>query len=197
MKYLYDRERDALTIFFADKKAVDTREMWPNVIVDIDARGLPISIEFLDNASEAVDVKGLSNLRMVRIATPAEFPDAEKITGDSVRARREAMGLTQAELGELLSVTPNSIARWERGEANIEHPSMLLRAMEALANSRTTKRRPIAKSRHETTRLQKPALMEKRVSGNVSTQKRPHRATARDHQNASASGTPGSGRKRR
>src|SRR6476620_39944 len=99
MKYLYDRERDALTVFFADRKAVDTQELWPNVIVDLDARGVPVSIEVLENASDVVDVKGLSSTRMVRVTTPSEFPDAQKITGQSLRARREGLGLTQAELG--------------------------------------------------------------------------------------------------
>jgi transcriptional regulator with XRE-family HTH domain/uncharacterized protein YuzE len=132
MKYLYDQDRDALTIFFSDRRATETAELWPNVIVDIDAHGVPVSIEFLDRASKAADVKGLANLRTVRVSTPAEFAPAAKIDGDTLRLRREGMGLTQAELGELLSVTPNSIARWERGEANIEHPRMLARALEAL-----------------------------------------------------------------
>jgi len=140
MKYLYDRERDALTVFFADRKAVDTQELWPNVIVDLDPRGVPVSIEFLENASDVVDVKGLSSTRMVRVTTPSEFRDTQNITGQSLRARREGMGLTQAELGELLSVTANSIARWERGEANIEHPAMLARALEALEQSKPPKR---------------------------------------------------------
>jgi transcriptional regulator with XRE-family HTH domain/uncharacterized protein YuzE len=132
MKYLYDRDRDALTVFFSDRRASETTEMWPNVIVDIDAHGVPVSIEFLENASKAADVKGLANLRTVRVSTPAEFAPAATIDGDTLRLRREGMGLTQAELGKLLSVTPNSIARWERGEANIEHPGMLDRALEAL-----------------------------------------------------------------
>lgn len=106
------------------------------MIVDFDPRGVPVSIEFLENASAVVDVKGLSSTRMVRVTTPSEFPDAEKVTGQSLRARREGMGLTQAELGELLSVTANAIARWERGEANIEHPGMLARALEALEQSK-------------------------------------------------------------
>jgi DNA-binding transcriptional regulator YiaG len=140
MKYLYDRDRDALTVFFSDRKAVDTAEMWPGVIVDLDDRGRPVSIDFLANASKTVDVKGLANLRTVRVSTPAEFFGVEKVTRESLRSRREGLGLTQSELGELLSVTSNSIARWERGEANIEHPKMLARALEALERAIPRKR---------------------------------------------------------
>jgi len=183
MKYLYDRERDALTVFFADRKAVDTQELWPNVIVDLDARGVPVSIEFLENASAVVDVNGLTSTRIVRVTTPSEFADVQKITGQSLRARREGLGLTQLELGELLSVTANSIARWERGEANIEHPGMLARALEALEQS--SRRRVHAAfgtlRRTSQTLLQRPTV----------------RQPARDPRTASTRGTPGSGRKRR
>src|SRR5215467_6777693 len=35
---------------------------------------------------------------------------------DDLRARREALGLTQAKLAETLGVTPTTVARWERSE---------------------------------------------------------------------------------
>ena len=166
MKYLYDRERDALTIFFADRKSVDTQELWPNVIVDLDPHGLPVSIEFLENASDAVDVKGLSSTRMVRVITPSEFSDSEKITGQSLRVRREGLGLTQAELGQLLSVTANSVARWERGEANIEHPGMLARALEALELSNPVPLpRAFRKLTRTTRRGDQTPLLQRSVSG--------------------------------
>jgi transcriptional regulator with XRE-family HTH domain len=38
------------------------------------------------------------------------------ITPEEVSIRRRRLKLTQKELGELLGVTPNTIARWERGE---------------------------------------------------------------------------------
>jgi transcriptional regulator with XRE-family HTH domain/uncharacterized protein YuzE len=188
MKYLYDQERDALTVFFADRKAVDTQELWPNVIIDLDSHGVPVSIEFLENASDAVDVKGLASTRIVRVTTPSEFDDAPKITGQLLRTRRKGLGLTQQELGELLSVTANSIARWERGEANIEHPAMLSRALDALEHSKTAQRhdafgtrRRISQTRGQTPLLQRPNV----------------RQPAHDPRSASTRETPGSGRKRR
>ena len=35
----------------------------------------------------------------------------------NIRATREKLGLTQAELAEYLGVTGNMVARWERGDA--------------------------------------------------------------------------------
>jgi transcriptional regulator with XRE-family HTH domain len=35
--------------------------------------------------------------------------------GDELRKKRTVLGLTQAELAEILGVKPNTIARWERG----------------------------------------------------------------------------------
>ena len=40
---------------------------------------------------------------------------AKKI-GELVFETRNRLGLTQAELGELLGIQQNSLARWERGE---------------------------------------------------------------------------------
>lgn len=48
-------------------------------------------------------------------------------------AERERLGLTQEELGELLDVEKNSIARWERGERLVRHPRMLRLALAELA----------------------------------------------------------------
>jgi transcriptional regulator with XRE-family HTH domain len=35
--------------------------------------------------------------------------------GDTLKQRRAALGLTQAQLAEILDVKPNTVARWERG----------------------------------------------------------------------------------
>lgn len=35
--------------------------------------------------------------------------------GEALREKRIALGLTQAELAEILDVKPNTVARWERG----------------------------------------------------------------------------------
>jgi transcriptional regulator with XRE-family HTH domain len=41
------------------------------------------------------------------------------MSGDELRERRLALRLTQEELANFLSVTPNTIARWERGEREV------------------------------------------------------------------------------
>ena len=35
--------------------------------------------------------------------------------GDELKEKRLALGLTQAQLAEILDVKPNTVARWERG----------------------------------------------------------------------------------
>jgi len=35
--------------------------------------------------------------------------------GEELKNRRVALGLTQAQLAEILDVKPNTVARWERG----------------------------------------------------------------------------------
>lgn len=35
--------------------------------------------------------------------------------GDELKEKRIALGLTQAQLAEILDVKPNTVARWERG----------------------------------------------------------------------------------
>jgi predicted ATPase/DNA-binding CsgD family transcriptional regulator/DNA-binding transcriptional regulator YiaG len=49
-----------------------------------------------------------------------------------LRARRHLLRLTQAELGNLLGVTANTLARWERGEKAIGHPERVCLALERL-----------------------------------------------------------------
>jgi transcriptional regulator with XRE-family HTH domain len=47
------------------------------------------------------------------------------VTGDELRAERQARGLTQRQLAEALGVTTNTVARWERGEMAIKFPRMV------------------------------------------------------------------------
>lgn len=35
--------------------------------------------------------------------------------GEELKEKRTALGLTQAQLAEILDVKPNTVARWERG----------------------------------------------------------------------------------
>lgn len=46
------------------------------------------------------------------------------MVGEEVRKRRKALELNQSELAELLGVTRNTVARWERDEVTI--PSQML-----------------------------------------------------------------------
>lgn len=51
------------------------------------------------------------------------------MTGNDLRDARHGLGLSQAGLGALLGIPPNTIARWERGERAIRHPRMLRLAL--------------------------------------------------------------------
>ena len=42
-----------------------------------------------------------------------------------LRRRREALRLSQAELGQALGVARNTVARWERGELEIRYPDLV------------------------------------------------------------------------
>jgi uncharacterized protein YuzE len=97
MKYLYDSERDALTIQLADRKYVESEEVWPGVVVDFDADGRPIALDFTEDASRHVDVKGLESgvWRNVssRVAGEQESrPVRAKISAKVRRARRSPNG---------------------------------------------------------------------------------------------------------
>ncbi|MFN7948385.1 MAG: helix-turn-helix domain-containing protein [Blastocatellia bacterium] len=54
------------------------------------------------------------------------------MTGEEIRRRREKLGLTQAQLGELFGVTWNTISRLENGHTTVEHEGMMRLAFEAL-----------------------------------------------------------------
>jgi DNA-binding transcriptional regulator YiaG len=49
-----------------------------------------------------------------------------------LQAARQALNLSQVKLGEILGVSGNTVARWERGELAIQHPKMLALALKAL-----------------------------------------------------------------
>jgi transcriptional regulator with XRE-family HTH domain len=46
----------------------------------------------------------------------------QAVEGKTLRRLRRASRLTQAELAKQLGVTPNTVARWERGEVAISDP---------------------------------------------------------------------------
>jgi uncharacterized protein YuzE/DNA-binding XRE family transcriptional regulator len=157
MKYFYDRESDSLYLTIAERrKYEDSVEAAPGVILDFDEAGRLIGID-LEHASKVVDVGGLE---LQREPTRAEA-DSVKLDGVRLKKEREALGMTQAQLGRELSVNANTIARWERGELKIEHAGMLQLALRALHNGasspkprqrlaghvvRVSKNRPVKKS---------------------------------------------------
>lgn len=49
-----------------------------------------------------------------------------------LRKRRLAMGMTQRDLAGELGVSLNTLARWERGELEVQHPQMLSLALDAV-----------------------------------------------------------------
>jgi predicted ATPase/DNA-binding CsgD family transcriptional regulator/transcriptional regulator with XRE-family HTH domain len=51
---------------------------------------------------------------------------------NELRQRRQALHLSQSDLGRLLGVSRNSVARWERGELPIRHPELVLLALDRL-----------------------------------------------------------------
>jgi transcriptional regulator with XRE-family HTH domain len=51
--------------------------------------------------------------------------------GDKLKEKRIALGLTQAQLAEILDVKPNTVARWERGLLSV--PRTVELAMETVA----------------------------------------------------------------
>jgi transcriptional regulator with XRE-family HTH domain len=61
------------------------------------------------------------------------------VTGSQLRAIRQELGLTQAELAETIGVRPNTVARWERGEIGISEPTT--RLVEKIAAERRVAKR--------------------------------------------------------
>lgn len=133
MKYFYDRVHDSLSITFVDRKYDSSEEVWPGVVVDFDGVGRPIALEFPDHASTFADVEALAQDRSVRVVAPERINSVTAVNGPELRLRREALGLTQAQMAEELGVSANTVARWERGEMKIDNPRLLSLALAALA----------------------------------------------------------------
>jgi uncharacterized protein YuzE/DNA-binding XRE family transcriptional regulator len=140
MRYFYDRDSDSLYLTLAERrKYEESVEAAPGVVLDFDAAGRVIGID-LEHASRVVDVDHLE----LHEEPSASSASSAKMDGARLKREREAIGVTQAQLGRELSVSPNTIARWERGELRIEHVGMLDLALQALrarmAESKTQSR---------------------------------------------------------
>lgn len=56
----------------------------------------------------------------------------------TLRERREALGLSQAQLSRALGVPPHTWSRWERGALRVQHPQLLSLALDALDTDAAT-----------------------------------------------------------
>jgi DNA-binding transcriptional regulator YiaG len=105
----------------------DSVEAAPGVVLDFDEAGRLLGID-LERASRLVDV---SDLELHEEPSGTDVETA-RLDGARLRKERERIGLSQLELARKLSVSPNTVARWERGELKIEHPGMLQLALKSL-----------------------------------------------------------------
>lgn len=133
MKYFYDRKSDSLYLSLDERRGYrDSVEGAPGVVLDFDDGGNLMGID-LERASRIIDVSDL-DLHEEPSGTDA---DAARLDGAKLRRERERLGLSQLELARKMSVSANTIARWERGELKIEHPGMLRLALASLRPSTT------------------------------------------------------------
>ena len=64
------------------------------------------------------------------------------MNGKELRAIRERMKLTQVEFAELVGVTSNTVARWERDEMGIREPTTrLIQSIDTAEKKRTKGKR--------------------------------------------------------
>ncbi|HEX8409590.1 MAG TPA: DUF2283 domain-containing protein [Thermoanaerobaculia bacterium] len=128
MRFFYDRKSDSLYLGLSENKEYrDSVEAAPGVVLDFDKAGRLLGID-LERASRLVDV---SDLELHEEPSGADV-DTAQLDGAKLRKERERIGLSQLELARKLSVSPNTVARWERGELKIEHPGMLQLALKSL-----------------------------------------------------------------
>lgn len=67
------------------------------------------------------------------------------MTGRELRAHREALNMTQAELGDALGYSENTVSRWERGELKMRNPKTIEAALKGLRRRRGSPVRQITK----------------------------------------------------
>ena len=118
----YDKETHGVLIRLRLGRYETSEEITPGFVIDFDARGEPIAIEF-------EDVRGFMNeVNLEKIVRPRIRKGAD------LRTFRERLGLTQDTLADMLQLPRNTIARWERDEMEIEKPRLLELALAALTS---------------------------------------------------------------
>jgi DNA-binding XRE family transcriptional regulator/uncharacterized protein YuzE len=109
MKIAYDEKNRGLLIAFGDAAHyAESREVVPGVVIDFDKNGKPLAIE-MEDVDGIIDVDQIKALLRPRIESGADL-----------RKFRDRLGLTQEQLGKLIDIPRNTIARWEREELPIE-----------------------------------------------------------------------------
>jgi len=143
MKFFYDRKSDSLYLGLSETSQYrDSIEAAPGVVLDFDESGRLLGID-LERASRLIDV---SDLELHEEPSGADTAGA-RLDGEKLRGDRERIGMSQLELARKLSVSPNTVARWERGELKIQHPGMLQLALSSLRSQARGRRTSPTKSR--------------------------------------------------
>jgi len=129
MKISYDDNSGALLIAFGDPaRYQESREVVPGIVVDFDREGKALAIE-LEDAEMVLDTEEIRNLVHPRITRGADL-----------RVFRERLGLTQEQLGDLIEVPRNTIARWERDELPIARARQLELALSGVLRPQVQRR---------------------------------------------------------
>lgn len=82
--------------------------------------GFTITIEDDEEYVSVTDINGLHRTIGMQIVMDKKAP-----TGREIRFLRDEMRLSQADLGALLSVSDQSVARWEKGHTDIPGTAVL------------------------------------------------------------------------
>ncbi|HUP62930.1 MAG TPA: helix-turn-helix domain-containing protein [Thermoanaerobaculia bacterium] len=131
MKIAYDEKNRGLLITLGDATHyLESREVVPGVVIDFDKKGKPLAIE-IEDVEGLIDADEIKALLQPRIENGADL-----------RKLRDRLGLTQEQLGRLIDIPRNTIARWEREELPIEKVVQLELALKTIT-------RPSVKARLE------------------------------------------------
>jgi DNA-binding transcriptional regulator YiaG len=131
MRYLFDRDSNALVITLAEgRKYRDSEEVANGVVVDFDVDGRPYAIELLQ-ADKLIDVADLVTGRPIRL-TPRASAEKVEISAAGLKRWREQFALSSEELASRLELAPETIAAWESGERPIENIGVVRLALQAI-----------------------------------------------------------------
>lgn len=56
----------------------------------------------------------------------------KQLIGELIRDKRKRLGLTQRRFADIMGVSANTVARWERGSMGVRNVSMLCLALAAI-----------------------------------------------------------------